>query len=80
MAAHENTPGDRSSSITHTGSGGDVPQLRQDMDPEFYAAINDDMRAAIDNATALTERATIELADLERRIAEFRNRLGRKPR
>jgi hypothetical protein len=80
VAAQENMPGNRSSSITHTASEEDSPQLRQELDPELYAAINDDMRAAIDNASALTERATIELADLERRITEFRNRLGRKPR
>jgi hypothetical protein len=80
VAAHENMPDQRSSSISHTVTDGNAQKLRQEMDPELSAAINDDMRAAIENASALTERATIELADLERRITEFRNRLGRKPR
>jgi hypothetical protein len=79
MDAYNQLPSDRSSLETFTRTEDDARQIRQEMDAQRCAAINDETRAAIDNATALTERAAIELADLERRITEFKERVGHNP-
>jgi hypothetical protein len=79
MAASDQVPSNRSLPRIYCEIEDNCPPNTTKMDAKRCAAINEETRAAIDNATALTERAAIELADLERRIAEFKGRLGQDP-
>jgi hypothetical protein len=76
MAVPYQLPSYQSSVGVDTPSEGDPGQAHKQIDEKRSAAINDEMPKAIANASALTERTAIELADLERRITEFKERIG----